>query len=208
MYHISDQMKADDEFHLAYGRALSEWAAIEQRLFFWFQHLTNMPNGVGRAVFYSAKNFNGRMDMLDAVSEKLPLDENTAAFLKSVSKKARQFASSRNALAHGETMFDARGQSPNYLRTILVDGKHNDGTAAAVVTAETLDIIRGNFRELSRLVMDGLALAQGSPHRSTPSLEKCREQVLAMPNQADSQTPSLIHGKTRSQPILPASSPP
>jgi len=189
MDHISDQMKADDEFHLAYGRALSEWATIEQRLFFWFLFITQMRPDLGRSIFYSARNFNGRMDMLEAAMGKAALDQATSYFLKAAFRKARQFSSFRNNLAHGETMFDGRPDSPYYLKTYLVDGKRNDGSVDAVATGDTLETARNNFRELSRIIMDGLMIAQGD-HSCSSSLEICRQQVLALPSEADSPIPN------------------
>jgi hypothetical protein len=50
----------------AYGEALLQWSRLEQYLFFWFEFVTGMEHMIARAVFYSARNFNGRSEMLEA----------------------------------------------------------------------------------------------------------------------------------------------
>jgi len=50
------------QFVRAYGEALLEWARIEQHLFFWFEYVTGLKHMMARAVFYSARNFNGRSE--------------------------------------------------------------------------------------------------------------------------------------------------
>ncbi|MFN3764509.1 MAG: hypothetical protein ACK4R3_02960 [Aliihoeflea sp.] len=192
VFHISDHIAAEEKFHLAYGRALAQWAVVEQRMFFWFWQITGLPQDMSRAVFYSSKNFAGRADMLEAALGASATPDDVTEFLRSAMKKARQFSSFRNQLAHGETMFDPQPDSPNHLQTVLIDGKHNDGTLANVTTVEQIEAATGNFRELSRLIVDVLVHLQGQFRAEHVSPEKCTELVRALPNRADSQLPSPI----------------
>lgn len=196
VFHISDHIAAEEKFHLTYGRALAQWAVIEQRMFFWFWQITGLSEDMSRAVFYSSKNFAGRADMLEAALSASTTPDNVTEFLKAAMKKARQFSSFRNQLAHGETMFDAQPASPNHLQTVLIDGKHNDGTTTTVTTVEQIEVATGNFRELSRLIMDVLMYLQGQFFDEQASPEQCRELVRALPNQADSQIPSPSQRRT------------
>ena len=61
-YSAEELMEAEDTFHKQYG----QWATIEQRMFYWFHYASDLPEDMARGVFYSSKNFNGRVDMMEA----------------------------------------------------------------------------------------------------------------------------------------------
>jgi hypothetical protein len=56
-FNVVEYGKALDEFHLAFGRTLSQWSLIEERLSNFFWYLTGMQYGMARAIFYSPRSF-------------------------------------------------------------------------------------------------------------------------------------------------------
>ena len=94
---------SDDEFHLAYGKALASWAVIEDALCtaFCLCCKMNPMSQMGRSLFFSGRSFATRADLLSAAIPHSPFDASHQALLKALLKKARQFSSSRNAIAHG-----------------------------------------------------------------------------------------------------------
>jgi len=169
---------------------MAKWATLEQRLFFWFAQLSGMSHDMSRAVFYSSKNFAGRADMVEAVTDIADIPDDVRKFLKAAIKKARQFNSFRNNLAHGEPEFDSNPKSPNYLQTVLVEGRHNGGDMATGITVETLQDATANIGELARLVVDPLMFVQGTFTDADSSPDRCREQIQALPHAADSKGPT------------------
>ena len=65
-YSAEELREAEDTFHKQYGMTLAQWATIEQRMFYWFHYASDLPEDMARGVFYSSKNFNGRVDMMEA----------------------------------------------------------------------------------------------------------------------------------------------
>ena len=92
---------ARNEFYQVCGHLMLVWAELEEILLHWFMTASGMDQAKARAVFYSAKSFNGRADMLKAVIPLGPFDEATVEFIKAGLKKARQFSGFRNLAAHG-----------------------------------------------------------------------------------------------------------
>jgi hypothetical protein len=58
--------RAKREFSIVYGEAMAEWSSLEGQLFYWFQLVTGMNERLGRAIFFSARSFAARADMLAA----------------------------------------------------------------------------------------------------------------------------------------------
>jgi hypothetical protein len=100
----------DEKFIVACGEALMEWSYIENRLFRWFKHLTRLPDAMARSVFFSARSFLGRSEMLAAAIEHAvfrgPRGEIARDLIEEALQKANGYASFRNALAHGFVISD------------------------------------------------------------------------------------------------------
>lgn len=112
LFHGKDEASARDSFHRAYGAAMEAWAQMEHALLAWFLSATGLSEPIGRAVFFSAKSFAGRRDMLDDVIPFSPFDEDVRAFLKAVLKKTKQYSEFRNKAVHGQPVFDVGKGSP------------------------------------------------------------------------------------------------
>jgi hypothetical protein len=90
----------DKEFYYVYGRAMSNWADIEVALGNLFLAITGMPAELGRPVFFSARSFLGRAEMLASA---IPTAKTVPAgkrFLSEAVTLARTWQSIRNILAH------------------------------------------------------------------------------------------------------------
>lgn len=189
-FNILDHMKAHDAFSLSYGRAMAQWAVVEERLFYWFWRLSGMKLGVARAVFYSARSFTGRSEMLEGVlGAYAGPDADLLPFAKAATKKAAQFNSFRNTLVHGEPTFDVRKGSKTLGQVILLQGRQMPFAAAeTAVTVEQMNTAKENFRELSRLLMEVLDFAENRVETALP--EECLRLVRLLPIRADSSEPA------------------
>jgi hypothetical protein len=85
---------------------------LESAIFRWFQYSTGMSDPLARAVFYSARNFTGRRDMLIAALPFASLAKSEQAFIRTALKKTREYSAFRNQMAHREPILDARKESP------------------------------------------------------------------------------------------------
>jgi hypothetical protein len=75
----SESVNAHDQFHNAYGAVMTAWARVEGCLFYWFMSASGMEEPLARAIYFSAKSFMGRRDMLRAAIPFSRLDEDAPA---------------------------------------------------------------------------------------------------------------------------------
>jgi hypothetical protein len=182
---IEAQQRAHAEFHHRYGVAMAMWAQIERGLFYWFHRASGTKVGIARAVFYSSRSFNGRAEMVQSiipVSERISDEERD--FLKAAIKRAWGYNSFRNRLAHGEPVMSVRDLTDGETTTrsvsyILVQGQQGSPDPKSVITRVCLANAAGNFRALSRLLMDA------ADKRQPP--EECLRLVLELPTQANAK---------------------
>ena len=126
-----DLNQARAEFHHAYGVAMAQWGGVERGLYLWFVHATQMKEKVARAVLYSARSFNARAEMLQAVIDQAAhLAPERLDFIQKALGRAWGYSSFRNRMAHGEPMMnilDIRGQ-PRKVSWAIAQGKARDGS--------------------------------------------------------------------------------
>jgi hypothetical protein len=173
--------RASAEFHLAYGMALSEWALVESSLYSWFQLTTDMKDKMARSVFYSAKSFAGRAEMLEAALGESTHTTDILDFAKAVIKKARTYSTFRNEITHGEMLLTLKVGDENSAHYTLVQGKdiNIDG-----ITIDELKIATTNFKNLRSLANDMLPMLRAE-YVQSPAEHLA--QVRALPNQANSK---------------------
>ena len=192
---------AEAAFQLAYGRFMQRWARLEQAMFFWFWWLSELPERRARGIFYSAKNFAGRADMLEAALACASVSSGYVTFGRQAIKKARQFNSFRNGTTHGEAIYDMRTRE-----YVMLEGKFAlpDGIET-IVTVRQLEIAAENVREIGKLMFDVRQHASGTayPAGEVASPETCLAQVRALPNQADHTPPDRTPSDYGRQPPLP-----
>jgi hypothetical protein len=190
VFNAAEMAKAEADFQAAYGKFMQRWARLEQGMFYLFSWISEMPEDRARAIFYSAKNFLGRRDMLAGALLHAKVESRYVEFIRAGSKKARKFSEFRNAVAHGEVVFDPRPHSETYKQCILVEGKLGtyDSTDTAI-TLGRLEIASENVRELAKLMFDVLQHSglQDCPERDATSPEKSLLRVQALPTRADYQ---------------------
>jgi hypothetical protein len=191
-FHVTEYGDALNGFHLAFGRTLGQWALIEERLSYWLEFATGLPYEMSRAMFFAPRTFSARTDLLEAaLKHNIRLCQCADDFIKAATTKAGKYSSFRNQLAHGEQTFDARGTSPTFKQVILISGKRHPHKAAdTAITIGRLEIANGNFRELTKLLMDVSEFVHGQAGPTRPV--ECLQLMYELPNQADYLKPDPI----------------
>jgi hypothetical protein len=184
--HISEEIAAREEFHGRLGAAMAEWARIEDALLYWFMVTANLEEPMARAVFFSARSFAGRKDMLQASIEPSAMEDDVRAFLRAGLKKAHQFSGFRNRTAHGQPMFDIDTASKTYKQYFLAEGSNSQNIRQDAVTLSDLSAATCNFHELARLLYDMLPWYRA---KISASPLGHLEAVRALPSEANSKAP-------------------
>jgi hypothetical protein len=176
--------EAGRQFHLVYGAALAEWSRLEGQLFYWFQRLTGMDEKTGRAVFFAARNFNTRSDMLEAALKAVNPGGPIQLFLQAALKKARGYSGFRNAAIHGEPHINLQRGSKTAGQFVIIQGsKVSFEAEPTMITMQHLIAAQKRFSQL------GHSLFETFPHKGPKPaslLEEHRELVLQLPNQPHS----------------------
>jgi hypothetical protein len=184
----------DEKFILAYGEALLEWSYVENRLFRWFRHLTKLDDVMSRAIFFSARSFQGRSDMLAATIPHASFSglkgPVARQIIEETLKKADVYSAFRNSLAHGSVIAE---YSENGRREVLVQGKHPPHLQSETgIEIGKIKIAGENFAELSNALSFSLRMYSiaNRPKARLRQLRECHERLLLLPNEPESATPS------------------
>lgn len=92
----------ENEFYRAYGQAMNYWGQLEGTLGTIFYRVVGTEEAVAMAVYYSARSFLGRADMLSSVVDHAKTTPDGKAFIRGALKLARGYAEARNAMAHDQ----------------------------------------------------------------------------------------------------------
>jgi hypothetical protein len=139
----SEQHKFDCEFYEAIGRALTEWAGIEDRLSWLFgscvdyragdENGASASAGLSTAIFFSIDGLQARLKMIDNVmtatleyeyamdAEQIEIGKGLAARWISIRKQFKDLSERRNRLAHWSvyvTADSAGKRKPILIRTL------------------------------------------------------------------------------------------
>jgi hypothetical protein len=145
--------EAYNTFHLHYGLTLAEWAKIEQRLFYWFEKLSQTNHVMARAIFYSAKSLKARLDMFQAALAVADPPPPVRAFLEEMLTKIAGYSTFRNIIVHGEPVLDPRDSSPTFGQFLLVQANKLPYAApSSSVTVDQLKIASANFAALGTII--------------------------------------------------------
>lgn len=180
--------RAHSEFHYAYGLVLAEWSGIEASLYDWFAIITKMHDRMARGVFYSARSFNARAEMLDAALSHSGQSAFDREFVQEVLRKAWTYSGFRNRVTHGEKILNLVENNPERADFVLVEGKNIKGEGT---TVEHLRIATGNFRRL-RDLSNAMQPIFRSEHDLSPT--QCLTLVRALPNQPNSKVDPTAPG--------------
>jgi hypothetical protein len=176
--------QANAEFHHAYGIALAQWAKLERVLYYWFGYITKMSDPMARAVFYSARSFGARAEMLECAIDASALPANEVTFIRQALKRAWGYSSFRNSITHGEPIANMKalnGQVQN-VEYYIVQG--STGPSPNDVTLEHLAAAAENFHSLSQIIHDAHPIVGGNDRKSP---EECLALLNALPTQPHSK---------------------
>ena len=178
---------ATREFNAVYGETLAEWSRLEGQLFYWFRFITSMNEKLARAIFYSARNFTARADMLSAAMRAGNLEATVLGFLKETLKKIRMYDEFRNRATHGEAHINLQEGSPSAKQMVIIQGREvSEQAESGMVTMLDLMTATNNFKRLRAY------LFEGHPDQEPPLslLETYQQRVRELPNQAQSIEPN------------------
>jgi hypothetical protein len=174
------------DFHRFFGHAMQQWSKLERSLCDWFQHATGMKDSMARAIFYSARGFAARIEMLESAiehSERITAEQLT--FLAEAIKKARQYTPFRNDIVHGEPRphYNIAEHSASYE---IVDAADLTGQAKFI----SVDDLKRAARRIHVLhtCMSEMHPWLRERNRNLKSPEECLAQVRALPTEARAHT--------------------
>lgn len=179
--------QAHAEFHHAYGCTMAQWGGIERALYYWFFYITQLTDDMARAIFYSARSFSARADMLQAaIDHSTKLDGGQSDFIKRALKRALGYSGFRNRMAHGEPIMNIveRMGQPREINYSIVQGKTSKVIPDAEISIEDLATAATNFHALQLIIIDAHPTLDTKHHKS-PS--ECLRQLNALPIQANSK---------------------
>jgi len=181
---VSDMVsrRAEAKFYEAYGRALAKWADLELCLAHLFGKVTDMHETVATRVFFSVHSSRARLDML---SEALPAQAghpDTAAAIRALITKARQYNQTRNRLAHEFTTLRADYELMEAEHVLartarLVDVTTRAQSLADAISTRQLKEIWDCFSQLTEMTMLIISTFD-HPERH----QEYRDAILAMPH--------------------------
>jgi hypothetical protein len=175
-------------FHFI-GHVMTRWAQLETSLYYWFGRITAMPEGMSRAIFYGARGFAARAEMLEAAIEyATTLTPAEADFLKEALKKARQYSSFRNKIAHGEPRLNVIQLENTEIHYTITQGKNKPTGDDEAITLDHLTTAANNIHLLTDCIRDMLQVKLATLKANPRSPEECLSLVRALPNQADSKS--------------------
>lgn len=170
------------ELHINFGIAMERWSTLERALYYWFGYLTGLKPKIARAIFYSARGFYARTDMLEALIEHVtPSNPLEIEFLKEALKKAKQYSPFRNKLAHGERHLNVIEGHEHLAHYKIVQGKNMEDPISLSDMA--------TFSDNIGLLHDCLLWMHPKmekPANAKPPAE-CLALVRALPNQPNSK---------------------
>jgi hypothetical protein len=189
-----------NKFYREYGQAMVAWQLVESELATVFSMLTKIPPPMAIQIFYSARSFNGRIDIYKAGITACTAPTEIKAMARGLINKAKKYAEYRNKFAHDQPRLRQQGQ-PAKFDILMVDGKgqfqidalKSEYLARAVTIAEITDAA-ACFRNLADLTRD--VWAQHLSMRAA-SLDKLRERLEALPILPRSRDQSKRPGKPK-----------
>lgn len=183
-------------FYQELGETMAAWSAVEDGLFEWFKLCTGMEERLARAIFYAARSFEGRRDMLTAVIPFSPCNEKTRTGIRLCLKRAGQYVAFRNRISHGHIIYTYVAAIPQH---VLAEGRTLSGAVdTKYVVLEDLMAATLNFSALTDCILGF------HPQWQAPDLceRGCLEEIQALPSAANSMEPSQPSQK-KQRPIDP-----
>lgn len=162
--------ESERDFYNAYGLTLGMWASVERSLGKLFAKMTRLDQKLAFAIFYSAKSFRARADMVQSCVPLVKVLPFGRRFLARLVNRTKTYSEGRNSLAHDQhiLVLEPKGAAPIH-KVILSP----DGTRLSITEIERLG---QNFLWLSLLIDD----CQGE-HTLIREPELCLEMLDELP---------------------------
>jgi hypothetical protein len=176
------------ELHINYGIAMERWSALEQAMYLWFEHLTGLKREVASAIFYCARGFFSRAEMLESLIEVVcDAEKIETQIMKEGIKKARNYSGFRNKLAHGERLLNIHqsraGDTAHY---VITQGKSATNPKADEITIQHMQIAADNVRSLHKAMLSILPVFMNSDEALSPA--ECLATIRSLPNQPQNKS--------------------
>jgi hypothetical protein len=190
--HKNQLLDATVEFHQHFGAVMRMWSGVERALYEWFQRATGMPDPMARGIFYGARGFSARAEMLESALEHTKnLTPEQMTFVKEAVKKARQYSGFRNKVAHGEPRLTVVHSQPVTAHYVIVQGQDRPSPDEFLSIAD-LDRATERIHTLQRCATEMHPWLR-ERNKNLLSPEECLARVRALPNQPydkNAQTPA------------------
>jgi hypothetical protein len=174
------------DFFQSHGEFMAEWAGIERGLFAWFAGISGMTDQMSRSVFYSARSFNGRGDMLeDAIEHDKKHTPEEIAFIKAGLKKAWNYSGFRNSAVHGEVILNVGNEEVFYS---IIQGYDFQQVPARPILIDELTAATENFAALKQCLLFARPEYRATPGTKAKSIEEYLALVQSLPNQANARS--------------------
>lgn len=132
----------DEAFYLQYGKAMAAWADVESALSDWFRRAIQPHGGENvnaEGIFYSARSFQGRADMLKAATHSNHLSKDQRTFVRKSVKIASDYNTFRAKLAH-RMAIKSSGYGPGKDGMFLREGDDWRGLAEHHPSIDTVQL--------------------------------------------------------------------
>jgi hypothetical protein len=123
-----EQTRQQHELFVLLGKTSITWQQLESSLCGVFTAISRMDRTLARRIFYSARSFQGRTDMLKAAVSCPTVqfsDPTEGEFVKKCIERAGQYASVRNIIAHDSIVFFAFDGHEHSGKHVIIDGKYD-----------------------------------------------------------------------------------
>jgi hypothetical protein len=180
-------LQAAAEFHIAYGNVMARWAQLESTLYWWFVTTTGMSDPMARAIFYGARGFMARAEMLESAAEHtITLSPGYKDLIGEGVKKAKQYSSFRNKVAHGEPRANfVQKEGNTAVHYVITQGKEPPSPSESVLSLQDLCVAAANIGKLTQHLRERHpALLRGE----TKTPQECLALIRALPNVANSKS--------------------
>jgi len=131
------------DFYHVYGKAMSSWAILEGMLAAYFHAITGMDSQIARSVFYSARSFRSRADLLGSVINHAKTTPDGKRAIELMVFKSISYSSVRNKLAHDGHII--RPDTPERVGGIFI----RSATGSEALSLEHIQLATQNFNNLA-----------------------------------------------------------
>lgn len=171
---------AKTALHTAIGDAIAGWSVLEHSLAEALGVCLDLPVTRVRGMFFSARSFSGKHDMLLRAAQDCPADPKSALGLKlkifrCALNRSNKYKTVRNHIAHDKPILAAKGMYVLGPAMIPNSLKITDNLPDQIITLEAIEESASRFRELADLV--NRACSEGDD----ASLDTLLQQVRELP---------------------------